>query len=689
MQQTGHGTLESLYFDQAEELRLFHTLLDNSHDMVFFLRIEDGYIEYANQTAQENIGYTLDEMQQMGIDAMRRPIKEEETFLAHLQALKQAGQMTDYAVVIRKDGSEFPVEANVKAIHYHGTDYNVAIVRDISERVRVEEQLTSMNRQLEQLVRERTKKLEQNIARLRSYKNAMDVNNIVSVSDVHGQITYVNENFCKVTGYSPHEVIGKSHRILRHPETDTSVFADLWQTIQSKKVWKGTFKNRKKNGDTYIVDAAVLPILDEYGEIAEYIAIRHEITELYEKKERLKRFVYIDELTGFGSRQRLIEDIAAFETPMLALIDIDKFNTINDFYGIEFGDRLLQEFARRMQHAFETCVHYYRLHGDQFAILSDRLDKEECETRLKQFLDVFNRSGFVFEGKEITLRITVSLSMEHGPKLLSSCDLAKRYAKKHQKQLVIYNLQLGLEDEVRKNMACSVRLQHAIAEDRIEVYVQPIASCGDGKIGKFECLMRLIDEDGTIVSPFQFLEAAKQSKQYSELSKAVIRKAFDLIELHPDYSFSINITIEDIFNEEISGMILQRLGEKRSPSPVIFELVESEGIENFAEVTHFIRHIKEYGALLAIDDFGTGYSNFEFLLKLDADIVKIDGSLIRNIETDPNIQEIVSLIVEFARRQKMETVAEFVSSEGILEKIKEIGIDYAQGYLIGKPEPIL
>lgn len=688
MDDNGHNRLESMYLEQVEEIRLFHTLVDNSHDMIFILRIDTGCIEYANKTAQENIGYTLDEMQQIGIDAMRRPIKEDETFLAHLQALKEAGQMTDYAIVMRRDGTEFPVEANVRSVHYHGTDYNIAIVRDITERIRAEESLARMNRDLEQLVQERTQKLEHNLATLQSYKMAMDANNIISISDPSGRITYVNDSFCNVTGYTPDEVIGKSHRILRHPETDSALFTDLWQTIQSKKIWKAIFKNRKKNGDTYIVDAAIVPVLDEHGEIVEYIAIRHEITELYEKKERLKRFVYVDEMTGFGSRQRLIEDISQAQNPLLALIDIDKFNNINDFYGIEFGDRLLKEFAMRIHDQFGDEIQYYRLHGDQFAVLGDQSSMSDFESRISTFLNSVNRSNFVFEGKEITLRITVSLSAEKDSKLFSSCDLAKRYAKKHQKPFVIYTPELGLEEEVHKNMACSVRLQHAIAQDRIEVFVQPIASCGDGTIEKYECLMRLIAEDGTIVSPFQFLDAAKQSKQYAELSKAVIRKAFDLIERFSQHSFSINITIEDIFNEELSTLIIDRLSAKRSPSPVIFELVESEGIENFAEVAEFIRRIKAHGALLAIDDFGTGYSNFEFLLKLDADIVKIDGSLIRNIETDPNIEEIVSLIVEFARRQKMQTVAEFVASEGILQKIRQIGIDYAQGYLIGKPEPM-
>jgi len=671
-----------------EEINLFHSLIDQSHDMVFILRLDNGYIEYANKTTENILGYSLDEMRSIGVEGFRRPLKEDELFLTHLQELKEKKRLTDYAMLECKDGTELPIEVNASVVHYHGTDYNIAIVRDITERAQFESKLTELNKHLEMMVKVRTRELEQHIARLGSYKDAMDANSIVSISDIDGNIIYVNDNFCKVSGYSAEEVMGKPHSILRHPDSDDSIFQDMWYTITAKQIWKGVLKNRKKNGDTYIVDIAIIPILDEKGDIVEYIAIRHEITQLVERKEELKRQAYIDKMTGFGSRLRLIEDVKEMSHPSLCYIDIDKFNNVNDFYGLEFGDRFLQEFARTLLKEFGTEIHYYRLHGDQYALLSEHVQGSHFESKIGAFVEMFNRQSFVFEDKEITLRITASLSMEEGAKLISSCDLAMRFAKKHNKAFVVYSSEMGLEEEVRANMDCAVKLQHAIVEDRITVFCQPLATTGSLEITKYECLIRLIDEDGTVISPFQFLAASKQSKQYGELSKIVITKAFDLVERYSDKSFSINITIDDILNEEIVSLILGKLAAKRSLMPVIFELVESEGIENFNQVLRFIRQIKSYGSLLAIDDFGTGYSNFEYLLKLDADFIKIDGSLIRNIETDINIQEIVKLITEFAKRQNIKTVAEFVASEGILEWVTEIGIDFVQGYHIGKPEPL-
>lgn len=669
-------------------LDLLYQLIDDSNDMIFIIRIEDGYIEYANRHAIHLIGYTVAQMNAVGMEGFRRPLKEDEHFLQHLQELKERGRLTDYAVVIRKDGTEFPVEVNVRSVCYQGIDYNIAIARDITERFENEAKLIAMNEQLEKMVQERTRQLQHHIARLESYKNAMDANSIVSISDVTGKIIYVNENFCQVSGYSAEEVMGKQHNILRHPDMPDTLFKEMWSTIRAKKIWKGVLKNRKKNGDYYIIDSAILPILDDQGEIVEYIAIRHEITQLMEQKEKLHRQAYTDEMSGFGSRLRLIENAQAIPSPLLSYIDIDQFNNINDFYGLAFGDRVLQEFAKRLQSEFGTGVSYYRLHGDHFAILTDESRLDMYVDRLQAFIERFNRQNFLFEGKELTLRITASISTEKGDKLLPTCDLAKRYAKKHQKTFVVYTPEMGLEEEVRANMDCAVRVQHALNEDRIVVYCQAIAAAETLEVTKYECLMRMIAEDGTVTTPYHFLDAAKQSKQYGELSKRMITKVFELLEHHPEKSFSINITIDDILNQEIVSLIMDKLSAKRSLMPVIFELVESEGIENFKEVTDFIRQIKSFGSLLAIDDFGTGYSNFEYLIKLDADIIKIDGSLIRNIANDPNLEAIVGLITNFAKQQNIQTVAEFVASGKILEKVSAAGIDFVQGFYIGRPEPL-
>ena len=171
-----------------------------------------------------------------------------------------------------------------------------------------------------------------------------------------------------------------------------------------------------------------------------------------------------------------------------------------------------------------------------------------------------------------------------------------------------------------------------------------------------------------------------------KLTKVVIKKSFEYFK-DKDYEFSINLTLEDITNKNISSYIIEMLKEYNIASKVVFEIVESEGIQDFTYVNNFIDRVKELGCKIAIDDFGSGYSNFEYLIKLNADYIKIDGSLIKDILVNKNNQEIVITIVDFAKRQGFKTIAEFVSSKEIFEKVKELGIDYAQGYYISEPKP--
>ncbi|MFY9082727.1 EAL domain-containing protein, partial [Aliarcobacter butzleri] len=190
-----------------------------------------------------------------------------------------------------------------------------------------------------------------------------------------------------------------------------------------------------------------------------------------------------------------------------------------------------------------------------------------------------------------------------------------------------------------------------------------------------------------IIPPIKFLDFSKKVKLYSSITRKVIKEACETFK-HRNENFSINLNIADIKDKETVKEIIKNITETNTASKVTFEILESEGIENYDEVISFINQIKALGAKIAIDDFGTGYSNFEHLLRLDVNYIKIDGSLIKNIASDEKHRIIVETIVSFARRIGIKTVAEFVADKQILEIIKEIGVSCAQGYYIGKPEKL-
>jgi len=187
------------------------------------------------------------------------------------------------------------------------------------------------------------------------------------------------------------------------------------------------------------------------------------------------------------------------------------------------------------------------------------------------------------------------------------------------------------------------------------------------------------------VAPFFFLEVAKQTRQYFDITKTVLYQAFEMFK-EKDVEFSINLSILDIVEPKISKYILSMLKKYDIGPRVVFEIVESEYMENFEGVMNFIGEVKKYNCKIAIDDFGTGYSNFEYLIKLKADYLKIDGSIIKNIDKDENAYLVVSTIVEFSKKLGMKTIAEYVESEEIFKIVKELGIDYSQGYYFSEPK---
>ncbi|MDD2782569.1 GGDEF domain-containing phosphodiesterase [Sulfuricurvum sp.] len=667
---------------------LFHDMLNYSNDMIFIIRIDDGHVDYMNETTLRILGYTFDELQELGIDKIRRPLKSSEPFYRHLQELKQVGKLTDYAILTKKDGTKIPIEANVRYLHRDGVDYNIAIVRDITDRIESEKRLENLNRQLKSSVIKKEQELHKTIAFLNGYKLALDAGNIVSKSDLSGNITYVNDKFCEVSGFNREELIGRAHSIVRHSDTASSIFEVLWRTVKSKKMWHGIIKNRKKDGGYYWVDMVIVPIMNEADEIVEYIAVRHEITKLIAQQEKLEHILATDALTEYGNRHLLMKDITETENPSLALINIDNFREINDFYGHDFGDLLIIEVANTINSIIRdrNSKKFYRLDGDEFAVLANGLNHETFIEKAKEIIAALAETHLIIRDEEIAVQVTVSISFEHDKlNLFTSADMAMRSAKKNQQSLLIYDTSLLLNTECENNIKWTKKLQKAIRNDRIVPYYQPIVDNITGEYNKYESLVRLIDEEGKVISPFFFLEIAKRTKYYRSITQTVLEKSF-LQFKDTDLTFSVNLTIKDIMDEETQQSIFTLLESYGIGERVVFEIVESEGIENYDRVIAFIKNVKECGCKIAIDDFGTGYSNFEYLLKLKADFIKIDGSLIKALHNDKDAKILVATIVNFSKQLGMLTIAEFVSDKKTYDLVKEMGIDYSQGYYFGEPK---
>ena len=520
------------------------------------------------------------------------------------------------------------------------------------------------------------------------YLKAVYAGGIVSRGDLKGRITYVNDALCEYTGYSREELIGKSHSIFRHPNTPKEVFRQMWSTIQKGDVWHGLFKNVRKDGSTFYANITLVPIKDEHDEIIEYLALRNDVTELVNSKKELKAMFQTDALTSLGNRFKLIDAIKRLLKPRLCIIDIRSFKEINDFYGPKNGDKLIVKLGTIMFEQFHDDTYsLYRLQGDTYGILADgrMVRKERFEHKIRSFIEMIQRDSVDIEGNEINLTLTAGIAYNKD-ELIIEAEVAHQTAKKENTSMVVYSDELKTSEEYRRNLLWTAKVKKALSEDKILTYFQPIYNNRTQEVDKFETLVRL-DDEGEIVSPYFFLDISKRARLYPKITRTVIEKSFKVLNERTE-SFSVNLSAEDIVNPPLVEYIFETIDGMRIGTKVVFEIVESESIQSFDVMEEFIHQAKKRGCKIAIDDFGTGYSNFEYLIKMRTDYLKIDGSLIKHIDTDRNIYNVVETIVAFARKNGIQTIAEFVESEAIQKVVVELGIDYSQGYFFGKPESL-
>lgn len=521
---------------------------------------------------------------------------------------------------------------------------------------------------------------------LDEYKRAVDTSSIVSKTTPNGVITYVNDAFCEISGYTREELIGQPHNIVRHPDMSKESFKDMWETILHRRVYKAVIKNRKKDGSAYYVNSTISPILDRDGKIKEFISIRSDITELTNKEKQILEQT-TDLVTSLPNRQKMIEDIDDFNHEMkLAIIQIDKFKEVNDFYGVETGDSLLINISLILKKIVaKDKVTIYKVNGDEFAILEfGATTVEEFTKTVSNVIKYFDHNVVVVDDDNFNIAVNVGVAAGKKENLFFNAEMTLRKAIESSKPLLSYKS--SNEKEYHNNISMTTKIKDAIKNDKIVIYAQPIVSNTPNSKEKFECLIRMIDGD-KVISPHFFLDIAKKARLYPTLTKIVIEKSFNHF-MDSKSEFSINLNIEDILDDNIVLFLKRKIEEYRLGHRLVIELVESEGIENFEHIDGFIKEVKKLGCKIAIDDFGTGYSNFEYLMKLNADFIKIDGSLIKNLDCDENSKVVVELIVAFAKRMNIKTIGEFVHNDAVYQIVKEMGIDYTQGYYLGEPVPL-
>ncbi|MEN8302980.1 MAG: EAL domain-containing protein [Campylobacterota bacterium] len=399
---------------------------------------------------------------------------------------------------------------------------------------------------------------------------------------------------------------------------------------------------------------------------------------------------FIDPLTKIYNRQYLNEYLktSSLEHYQLMMIDLDHFKQINDNYGHDVGDKVLISVVEQIKQNIRQEDILVRFGGEEFLVLIYKQTLETCLTIAERIRNTVMTHHIEAVNKHILM--TISIGINPFPFYAKNFDEAVKIADEQ-----LYNAKVSgrncvkVSEEVNKKQSQTSKrigdVKSAIDENRILCAYQPIVSTQNAQTQKYEMLLRLLDTGGSIVSPLEFLPAIRHTNVYINVTKIVIDFAIKTLKEN-SFDLSMNLDLQDILNDDIMNLIKDEFAENPElRKRLTIEILEHEEITNFDIIKERIATLKELGFKIAIDDFGSGYANFQYLLHLEIDILKIDGSLIRDIDTNKNSYHIVETIGGFAKKMGIKTVAEQIETVNELKCIKSLNIDYVQGYLLGKP----
>lgn len=428
------------------------------------------------------------------------------------------------------------------------------------------------------------------------------------------------------------------------------------------------------------IDKYVLKPID----IAKLLQAMSQSIIYYELKE-----LFVDKLTNLPNRNRLKKDLNQTDDVLMAFFDIDGFLTLNDLFGEEIGDGILVELSYKLKEHFPANEYsVYKLDVDKFVVVAVNSGKsvEEFYKYTKSFISKIENQSFLVNENEIDINLTVGVSHANGALAYKYAQRTITYARTKLRKIMIYNDSFNIHQSFENNIKWLKQLKNGFKENKFQAYFQPIVDTQTKEIYKYEALIRYIDENGNEIGPYNFLDIAKKTKQYPNIIKVILKDALKLIK-EKNKKVSINISYADISNRNTTKYIYDFLTEQSVEHTKLlsFEILESEEIVDFEEVSKFISEVKKFECLVGIDDFGAGYSNFHLLSKLKISFIKIDGSLIQNIHNSKDLEIIVRTISNIAKEFNVKTVAEFVANEEIYNKVKELNIDYSQGFYFDKP----
>jgi len=566
-----------------------------------------------------------------------------------------------------------------------------------------EQQLKDARDDLEQRVRSRT---EQLLASETRYRHLIDqMADAVFAVGLDGSIQLANERAAEMCGLAPESLLGESLQSLLSESSAEEVKRHVDRRHKSSTVWTIEAAIGRADGEAIPVELRASPMLDESGQLVGTQWIARDIAERKVFEQELVRLASHDHLTGLHNR-RYFE--SALDSALararqsggrgaILWMDLDDFKDINDSLGHKAGDEVLLELGGLLRRQVRESTVLARLGGDEFAMLFPDATIEEAEQIADRMLSAINSYTYIVEGHPIRLSASMGLVTypEHGTvleELLAKADVAMYAAKERG----LSSVQLHPVDDADRaervtRARWNERITSALEEDRFETFAQPMLDVHSGSVVRFELLARMRDESGELICPSEFLPTAERTGQIHDIDRMMVDRAVGIVRRHPDDSFGVEVNLSGkaFGDQALLPLIAELLHQSGiDPGRIGFEITETAAIADVVRAQQFIGTLKDLGCRFSLDDFGSGFSSFYYLKHLPIDCLKVDGSFIRGLADDAQDQHLVRGMTEMCRGLGVCIAAEYVENAEIMAVVAALGIDYAQGYHIGRPLPV-
>ena len=534
-----------------------------------------------------------------------------------------------------------------------------------------------------------------------------DLQSVIMELDENLTICFLNRTWETLMGYPIEDSIGRPIKDFTSPE-DAQQFAVFNEKITAamhekksgteielclrdvnqQKIWTQLKISRSTRSEQF---STLTVCLDN-------------ITERRKSQEQLNYLAMHDSLTGLHNRhyfestlKQLSEDSKRSKRQHgLVYLDLDHFKVINDTFGHQKGDEVLREMSALLSRRIRKPDTLCRLGGDEFAVLLRDVSAQAAQDFAREIQKIIGEFSFQLQDQRFNLGCSIGVTViddsaysaeEH----FMRADIALYVAKGRGRNLIhLYDPEDNESDELRMRINISQRIRKAISEDRMVLYFQPIYDVANAKVSYYEALVRLREVNGTIVGPAEFIPALEAAGEMHLLDRWIIKLATRSLKEHPELNhIAINLSAQAFKDETLVPTILESLKLTGvNPNRITFELTESASLFNLNITQRVIAELHKLGCSFSVDDFGSGFSSFAYLKDLPADYIKLDGSFIQNLHKDTIDQALVKAMIQVIQALGKKAVAEYVENEEILQILKKMGIDFVQGYHIGRPVPV-